>query len=100
VTEGRISRLLINFPPRSAKTIIRPRNAYRRCAGQGTDLHLAADAITRRLSDMTNAELSALEARTIAIPAILALEASAGADNAVGEESDNADGKAETVLQR
>jgi len=25
VTEGRISRLLINFPPRSAKTIIRPR---------------------------------------------------------------------------
>jgi hypothetical protein len=31
---------------------------------------------------MTNAELAALEARTIAIPAILALEASAGADNA------------------
>ena len=100
VTEGRISRLLINFPPRSAKTIIRPRNAYRRCAGQGTDLHLAADAITRRLSDMTNAELSALEARTIAIPASLALEASAGADNAEGEESDNADSEAETVLRR
>jgi hypothetical protein len=46
---------------------------------------------------MTNAELSALEARTIAIPASLALEASAGADNAEGEHSDSADDEAETV---
>ena len=59
-----------------------------------------AEAITRWLSDMTNSELSALEARTIAIPAILALEASAGADNAEGEQSDNADDEAETVLRR
>ena len=56
-----------------------------------------ADAITRRLSDMTNAELSALEARTIAMPASLALEASAGADNAEGEHSDSANDEAETV---
>ena len=49
---------------------------------------------------MTNAELAALEARMIAFPASLALEASAGADNAEGEESDNADDEAETVLQR
>ena len=49
-----------------------------------------AEAITRRLSDMTNSELAALEARMIAIPASLAREASAGADNAEGEESDNA----------
>jgi len=33
---------------------------------------------------MTNAELAALQARMIAIPASLALEASAGADNAEG----------------
>jgi hypothetical protein len=46
---------------------------------------------------MTNAELSALEARTIAIPASLALEASAGADNAEGEQSDSAYDEAETV---
>jgi hypothetical protein len=59
-----------------------------------------ADAITRRLSDMTNAELAALEARMIAIPPSRALEASAGADNAEGEESDNADDEAETVLRR
>jgi len=59
-----------------------------------------AEAITRRLSDMTNAELAALQARMIAIPASLALEASAGADNAEGEESDNADSEAETVLRR
>jgi hypothetical protein len=35
----------------------------------------------------------------IAIAAV-ALEASAGADNADGEQSDNADGEAETVLRR
>jgi hypothetical protein len=32
------------------------------------------DAITKRLSDMTDAELTALEARMITIPATLALE--------------------------
>ena len=74
--------------------------ADRRCAGQGADLHLAADAITRRFSDMTNSELSALEARTIAMPASCALEAPGGADNAEGEQSDNADDEAETVLRR
>jgi hypothetical protein len=54
---------------------------------QSLDLHLSADAITKRLSDMTDAELAALERRMIAaapIPASLALEASAGADNAEG----------------
>jgi thymidine phosphorylase len=38
------------------------------------DLHLTTEAITRRLSDMTDAELAALEARMITIPATLALE--------------------------
>jgi hypothetical protein len=33
-----------------------------------------ADAITKRLSDMTDAELAALEARMITMPAALALE--------------------------
>ena len=56
-----------------------------------------AEAITRRLSDMTNAELAALEARMIAIPASLALEASGGAHYAEGEQSDSADDEAETV---
>jgi hypothetical protein len=46
---------------------------------------------------MTNAELSALEARTIAIRASLALEASGGADNAQGEQSDSANDEAETL---
>jgi Family of unknown function (DUF5681) len=41
---------------------------------QSLDLHLSADAITKRLSDMTDAELAALEARMITIPATLALE--------------------------
>jgi hypothetical protein len=39
VTEGRISRLLINFPPRSAKTIIRPRT--QRQTGEGRKLKTA-----------------------------------------------------------
>jgi hypothetical protein len=38
-------------------------------AAQSLDLHLSADAITKRLSDMTDAELAALEARIITIPA-------------------------------
>jgi hypothetical protein len=33
---------------------------------QSLDLHLSADAIAKRLSDMTDAELAALEARMIA----------------------------------
>ena len=41
---------------------------------QSLDLHLSADAITKRLSDMTDAELAALEARMITIPASVALE--------------------------
>jgi hypothetical protein len=56
-----------------------------------------AEAITRRLSDMTNAELAALKTRMIAIPASLALEASGGAQNAEAEQSNSADDEAETV---
>jgi hypothetical protein len=41
---------------------------------QSLDLHLSADAITKRLSDMTDAELAALEARMVTIPASVALE--------------------------
>jgi hypothetical protein len=41
---------------------------------QSVDLHLSADAITKRLSDMTDAELAALEARMITLPGSLALE--------------------------
>jgi hypothetical protein len=44
---------------------------------QSLDLHLSADAITKRLSDMTDAELAALEARMIAAAPIV-LEATAG----------------------
>jgi hypothetical protein len=60
-------------------------------------MDIVAEAITRRLSDMTNSELSALEARTIAMPASCALEAPGGADNAEGEQSDSADDEAETL---
>ena len=35
---------------------------------ESLDLHLSADAITKRLSDMTDAELAALEARMITVP--------------------------------
>jgi hypothetical protein len=90
VTEGRISRLLINFPLREDH-----HHVHRRSIGS-----TLWQTITRRLSDMINAELAALEARMIAIPASLALEASGGAHNAEGEESDNADDEAETVLRR
>jgi hypothetical protein len=41
---------------------------------QSVDLHLTTEAITRRLSDMTDAELAALEARMITISPTLALE--------------------------
>jgi hypothetical protein len=66
---------------------------------QSLDLHLSADAITKRLSDMTDAELAALEARMIAAAPIV-LEATADAHNAEGEQSDSADDEAETVLRR
>jgi hypothetical protein len=67
---------------------------------QSVDLHLTAEAITRRLSDMSDAELAAPEARMISIPASLALEVSADAANAEGEKSANANDEAETVLRR
>jgi hypothetical protein len=55
----------------------------------------------RELCDMTNAELAALEARMIALPATLTLEASADdPDDAEGEQSNNAEDAAETVLRR
>ena len=38
---------------------------------QSLDLHLSADAITKRLSDMTDAELAALEQRMIAATPIV-----------------------------
>jgi hypothetical protein len=38
---------------------------------QSVDLHLTADAITKRLSDMSDAELAALEARMIATAPIV-----------------------------
>jgi hypothetical protein len=38
---------------------------------QSLDLHLSADAITKRLSDMTDAELAALELRMIAAAPIV-----------------------------
>jgi hypothetical protein len=62
---------------------------------QSLDLHLSADAITKRLSDMTDAELAALEARMITIPATLALEhvdeprADSGTDAKHGNEGDS-----------
>ena len=51
---------------------------------QSLDLHLSADAITKRLSDMTDAELAALEARMIAAAPIV-LEATAEVSNDAGE---------------
>jgi hypothetical protein len=51
---------------------------------QSLDLHLSADAITKRLSDMTDAELAALEQRMIAAAPIV-LEATADGDT--GEPS-------------
>jgi hypothetical protein len=59
---------------------------------QSLDLHLSADAITKRLSDMTDAELAALEARMITIPAALALEHAdkpqANGDTDAGQDGD------------
>jgi hypothetical protein len=63
----------------------RPRG-YGRPA-QSLDLHLSADAITKRLSDMTDAELAALEQRMIAAAPIV-LEATAEASDDAGELTD------------
>jgi hypothetical protein len=65
---------------------------------QSVDLHLTTEAITRRLSDMTDAELAALEARMITIPASLALEhvdePQANGDTDAGQDGDGcADGE-------
>ena len=65
---------------------------------RSVDLNLTADAISKRLSELSDAELAALEVRMIALPASLAPEASADdPDNAEGEQSDSADDEAETV---
>jgi hypothetical protein len=58
---------------------------------QSVDLHLTADAITKRLSDMSDAGLAALEARMIAAaPLVLEVTANdgAGANDSAGEGSD------------
>ena len=49
---------------------------------QSLDLHLSADAITKRLSDMTDAELAALEQRMIAAAPIVLQAAAEVADDA------------------
>jgi hypothetical protein len=60
-----------------------PDRGYGRPA-QSLDLHLSADAITKRLSDMTDAELAALEQRMIAAAPIV-LEATAEVSDDAGE---------------
>jgi hypothetical protein len=55
---------------------------------QSLDLHLSADAITKRLSDMTDAELAALEARMIAAAPIV-LEATAEVPDDAGDAEDS-----------
>ena len=54
---------------------------------QSLDLHLSADAVTKRLSDMSDAELAALEARMIAAAPIV-LEATAEVSDDAGEPPD------------
>ena len=54
---------------------------------QSLDLHLSADAITKRLSDMTDVEFAALEARIIAAAPIV-LEATAEVLDDAGELPD------------
>ena len=54
---------------------------------QSLDLHLSADAITKRLSEMSDAELAALEARMIAAAPIV-LEATAEVLDDAGELRD------------
>jgi hypothetical protein len=55
---------------------------------QSLDLHLSTEAITRRLSDMTDAELAALEQRMIAAPPIV-LEATADVSDDSGDVEDS-----------
>ena len=55
---------------------------------QSLDLHLSADAITKRLSDMTDAELAALEQRMIAAAPIV-LEATAEVADDAGDVEDS-----------
>ena len=54
---------------------------------QSLDLHLSADAIMKRLSDMSDAELAALEARMI-VAAPIVLEATAEVSDDAGELPD------------
>jgi hypothetical protein len=54
---------------------------------QSLDVHLSTEAITRRLSDMTDAELAALEQRMIAAAPIV-LEATAEVSDDAGELPD------------
>jgi hypothetical protein len=54
---------------------------------QSLDLHLSADAITKRLTDMTDAELAALEQRMVAATPLV-LEATAGVSDDAGELAD------------
>jgi hypothetical protein len=54
---------------------------------QSLDLHLSADAIMKRFSDMSDAELAALEARMIAAAPIV-LEATAHVSDDAGELPD------------
>jgi hypothetical protein len=55
---------------------------------QSLDLHLSADAITKRLSDMTDVELAALEARMIAAAPIV-LEATADVSDDAADVEDS-----------
>jgi predicted component of type VI protein secretion system len=55
---------------------------------QSLDLHLSADAITKRLSDMSDAELAALEQRMIAA-APMVLEATAEVSDDAGDVEDS-----------
>jgi hypothetical protein len=55
---------------------------------QSLDLHLSADAITKRLSDMTDAELATLEQRMIAAAPIV-LEATAEVADDAGDVEDS-----------
>jgi hypothetical protein len=54
---------------------------------QSLDLHLSADAITKRLSDMSDAELAALEVRMFAATPLV-LEATAEASDDGHERQD------------
>ena len=55
---------------------------------QSLDLHLSADAITKRLSDMSDAELAALEQRMIAAAPIV-LEATTEVSDDAGDVEDS-----------